>query len=201
MPVTISPIRLRYLLVVVAFVAFVSAMLLRTAIVQAEDAGAARAAAELAAAVDAGAPPIVDAGTAAVPAPPLPADPAAAPGDALDGFRLWWRTGWVYAVLFGIGSLLIGLGARVTYLRTGKAAIALGTAIAAVVAVLAGKLAGVSDAQAVAGALNVVLAGVFWVLWPNRSTVDLSTATPEKIAAALQAANKPPAFPAAAPPA
>ena len=65
MPVTISPIRLRYLLVVVAFVAFVSAMLLRTAIVQAEDAGAARAAAELAAAVDAGAPPIVDAGTAA----------------------------------------------------------------------------------------------------------------------------------------
>ena len=111
MPVTISPIRLRYLLVVVAFVAFVSAMLLRTAIVQAEDAGAARAAAELAAAVDAGAPPIVDAGTAAAPAPPLPADPAAAPGDALDGFRLWWRTGWVYAVLFGIGSQVLVLDA------------------------------------------------------------------------------------------
>ena len=116
----------------------------------------------------------------------------------------------LYGLLFsGTGPMLavailitaLGFVVAIRARNLPAAVFALGTAIAAVVAVLAGKLAGVSDAQAVAGALNVVLAGVFWVLWPNRSTVDLSTATPEKIAAALQAANKPPAFPAAAPPA
>ncbi len=191
-----SPVRLRYLLVAAFAVAFAVAMLLHTALVQAEDAGAARAAAELAAAVDAGQPAVAGPGASTdKPALPAPADPVAAPSEAFDGVRLWLKTGWAYAVLFVVGSLLIAAGARFKRLRTGKYAIWLGTGIAAILAILGSKAAGMSDAQSVAAAMQVGMGGVMWALWPNRSTVDLSTATPEQIAAALAVANKPPAFP------
>ncbi len=129
------------------------------------------------------------------PALPGPADPVAAPTATLDGFRLWLKTGWPFAVLFAIGSVLIAAGGRIKKLRTGKAAIAIGTAVATITVILTAKAAGLSNAQAVAGAMNVLLMGFMWGAWPNRSTVDLSTATPDQIAAALSAANKPPAFP------
>lgn len=155
------------------------------------------------AAIDAGQPAAaLDAGPAAAsdkPALPPPADPVATPTAAIDGFRLWLKTGWPFAMLFCIGSALIAAGARIKRLRTGKAAIAIGTAVAAITVILTAKAAGMSNAQSVAGAMNVLLGGFMWAAWPNRSTVDLSTATPAQIAEALAAAQKPPAFPPANP--
>lgn len=147
------------------------------------------------AAIDAGAVVAadLDPSAAAKPALPPPADPVAAPSDAIAGFRLWLKTGWAYAVLFVVGSLLIAAGARFKRLRTGKYAIWMGTGIAAILSILGAKAGGMSDAQSVAAAMQVGMGGVMWALWPNRSSVDLSTATPEQIASALSVANQPPA--------
>lgn len=162
----------------------------------AQDAGADR----VAALYDAG-PVAAPTAPAAVapPAAPAPADPVAHPGDAFDGFRLWLKTGWPMAVLFAIGSVLIALGARVKRLQTGKAAIAIATVTAAIVAFLGAKAGGMSGAQAMSGTLSVLLGGVLWYMKPNQATLDLSKATPEQIETALLAANKPPAFPAGPP--
>lgn len=141
--------------------------------------------------------PDLDAGPAAAPAktPPPPADPVAHPGDALDGFGLWWKTGWPMGVLFVIGSVLVALGAHVKRLQTGKAAIVIATATAAIVAFLGAKAGGMSGAQAMAGTLSVLFGGVLWLMKPNSSTVDLSKATDAQILAMLGAAvaSKPPA--------
>lgn len=148
--------------------------------------------------VDAGPPANIDHGPATNrEAPPAPSDPVAHPGDAINGFRLWWGTSWVYGVAFGVCSLLIALGARVKYLRTGWRAIGVGTAVAAIIAALTAKVAGLSDAQVVAAALNVMMIGAVWLLHRNQSTIDLSTATPDQITAALMAAavDKVPAAP------
>jgi hypothetical protein len=193
--------RLRYAAILTIIVAFIGTMALRAALAHAEDAGAARVAAEYAAAVDAG-QPAPDGGPVAAtdkPALPPPADPVAAPGQALDGVKLWLKTGWAYAVLFVVGSLLIAAGARFQRLRTGKYAVWMGTGIAAILAILGAKAGGMSDAQSVAAAMQVGMGGIMWALWPNRSTIDLSTATPEQIAAALAAANQPQGSKATAP--
>jgi hypothetical protein len=146
------------------------------------------------AALDAGLA-LVDAGPVAAPEVPIPTDPVTAPGDALEAFRLWWRTGWVYAILWGVASVLVAVSTRVKRLQTGKAAVITGTLIATLVTVLTAKAAGMADAAAIAAGFHVLAAGGFWLLKKNAATVDLSTATPEQIAAALAAANKPPAFP------
>lgn len=126
--------------------------------------------------------------------------PTSSPSEAIDGFRLWLKQGgWTQAILFGTACLLVAASAYVKRLRTGKAAILVGTALAAIVTVLGAMAAGLNNAQAVAGALYVAMGGVMWAVFPNRATVDLSTATPQQIAAALAAADKPPAFPSGAP--
>ncbi len=126
--------------------------------------------------------------------------PTSSPSEAIDGFRLWLKQGgWTQAVLFAIACLLVAASANVKRLRTGKAAILVGTALAAIVTVLGAMAAGLTNAQAVAGALYVAMGGVMWAVFPNRATVDLSTATPQQIAAALAAADKPPAFPVTGP--
>jgi hypothetical protein len=195
-------LRLRHLPVFCVILAVWVTLLLRDRLAAAEDAGAGAAAAELAAAVDAGQPPVAPPPSLPVAATPKPpADPVAHPGDALDGFRLWLKTGWPMAILFALGSVLVALGARVKQLQKGKAAIVTATATAAIVAFLGAKAAGMSGAQAMSGTLSVLLGGVFWFMKPNQATLDLSTATPDKIAAALIAANKPPAFPTSGGPA
>lgn len=137
---------------------------------------------------------------AAAPEQPKAPVPTSSPTEAMDGFRLWLKQGgWTQAILFAIACLLVAASTYVKRLRTGKAAILVGTAVAAISAVLVALAAGLSNAQAVAGALHVAMGGVMWALWPNKSTLDLSTATPQQIAAALQAAGKPPAFPVAPP--
>ncbi len=139
------------------------------------------------------APP--DAGVAAAakaPAPDLQTQPPSAaehPGDALAGVIAWLKMSWVYALLFGAASGALALGAVWPSLRKGWKGIAVGAFVAAVSSVLTAKAAGYSDAQAAYGVLTVLMAGATWALRRNASTIDLSTATPEQIAAALAKAD------------
>jgi hypothetical protein len=121
--------------------------------------------------------------------PPPPADPVKAPGDWLAVVKRWASGyGWAYAILFVVCSLLIGASARVERLRRGRAAVVLGSVVATLGSILTAKLAGFTDAFAVASGLNVAAGGVMLFIWPSRSTIDLTTATPEQIAEALQRA-------------
>lgn len=118
-----------------------------------------------------------------------PPSAAQAPGDAGAGFLAWLKLSWIYAALFAGGSLALAAGAVWPSLRRGKKAIAIGTFVAAVSSALAAKAAGLPDAKIVYAAMSIVMTGLAWGLAPNRTTIDLSTATPEQIADALKRAD------------
>lgn len=118
-----------------------------------------------------------------------PPNAAQAPGDAGAGFIAWLKLSWIYAALFAGGSLALAAGAVWPSLRRGKKSVATGTFVAAVSSALAAKAAGLPDAQIVYAAMSIVITGVAWALAPNRTTIDLSTATPEQIAEALKRAD------------
>lgn len=134
-------------------------------------------------------------GVVAQPKPPAPdlqtTPPSAAehPGDWLAGIVAWLKLSWVYALLFAAAGGSLALGAVWPSLRRGWKAIAIGTFAAAVTSILTAKAAGYTDAQAVSGAMSLVMAGATWALRRNSSTIDLSTATPEQIAEALAKAT------------
>lgn len=126
-------------------------------------------------------------------APDLQTQPPSAaehPGDALAGVIAWLKMSWVYALLFAAASGALALGAVWPSLRKGWKGVAVGTFVAAVASILTAKAAGLTDAQAVFGAMSVLMTGTTWALRRNSSTIDLSTATPEQIAEALAAVDK-----------
>jgi general stress protein CsbA len=190
-----TPIRLRTVLVPFALAFALALSLLVTVQRASGDAGPPDVAALDAGLAIAPEDAVDPAPPATAPAPPLPADPVASPGDALDGFRLWFKTGWAWGVAFVLASLLLAASARIKYLRTGWRVVVVGTLSAMATVALTAKASGMTDAQAVAGTLYVAGLGAMWLLRKNASTVDLSTATPEQIQAALLSAGKPPAFP------
>ena len=119
-----------------------------------------------------------------------PPSAAEHPGDALAGVIAWLKMSWVYALLFAAASGALALGAVWPSLRKGWKGVAVGTFVAAVASILTAKAAGLTDAQAVFGAMSVLMTGTTWALRRNSSTIDLSTATPEQIAEALAAVDK-----------